>query len=245
VVTGRLKAQRLGLGSQGQLGLRLSRPARAGGLAGREGWLGSDPSRAGFLSSVGRTCRFIFSSSRPGGFCSSLLLTDRLGPGVGVHEIKCGGAGSGAKERRACVHVGAEARVRVWAPEGHSGKCLNGLAATLTRRRDRVAGVDAHGKAVAQARLGWGAASMEAGTAGSHGQGAHARARVLASQGRGVAVPCAGLRHPGPAARRGGGKATAVAGEDRGATGSCTKMAQRPEGEGWSYGWLRRVPRRR
>jgi hypothetical protein len=35
--------------------------------------------------------------------------------------------------------------------------------------------------------------------------GAHACARVLASQGRGLAVLCAGHRYPGPAARRGGG----------------------------------------
>jgi hypothetical protein len=48
--------------------------------------------------------------------------------------------------------------------------------------------------------------------AGSRGTGAHARARVLASQGRGVAVPCAGHRHPGHAARRSGGGATAAAG---------------------------------
>jgi hypothetical protein len=34
-VMGRLEAHRLGLGSQGQLGLRLSRPARANGLATR------------------------------------------------------------------------------------------------------------------------------------------------------------------------------------------------------------------
>jgi hypothetical protein len=63
------------------------------------------------------------------------------------------------------VRVGAEACVRVWAPEGRSGKCLNDLAATRTRRRGRVAVANAHGEAVARAWLGWGAASEEAGTA--------------------------------------------------------------------------------
>jgi hypothetical protein len=102
------------------------------------------------------------------------------------------------------VRVGAEARVRVWVPEGCSGKCLNGMAATRTRRRGRVAGVDARGEAMAQARLGCGRVSRH---------GSHARARVLATQGRGVAVPCARHWHPGLAAQRGGGKAQAVAGE--------------------------------
>jgi hypothetical protein len=49
------------------------------------------------------------------------------------------------------------------------------------------------------------------GRARPRGAGAHARARGLASQGHGVAVSCAGHRHPGPAARRGGGGATAAA----------------------------------
>jgi hypothetical protein len=117
-------------------------------------------------------------------------------------------SGSGAADGRVRVRVSAGARVRVWAPEGRSGKCLNSMAATRTRRRGRVAGLDAHGEAVA--RLG--VAGKEAGTAGSRGKGAHARARVLATQGRGVAVPCARHRHPGLAARRGGGRASAAAG---------------------------------
>jgi hypothetical protein len=41
-------------------------------------------------------------------------------------------------------------------------------------------------------------------TARVHGVGVHTRARVLASQGRSAAIPCAGHQHPGPAARRGG-----------------------------------------
>jgi hypothetical protein len=84
-----------------------------------------------------------------------------------------------------------------------------------------------------RARRGRGAGMARLGVVGSRGTGAHARARVLASQGRGVAVPCAGHRHPGPAARRGGDEATAVAGEDCGASGSCTRRtARRPEGTG-------------
>jgi hypothetical protein len=48
-----------------------------------------------------------------------------------------------------------------------------------------------------------------------------------------VAVPCARHRHPGLAARRGGGKVTAAAGCGSGVSGSCTKRtARRPEGKG-------------
>jgi hypothetical protein len=63
-----------------------------------------------------------------------------------------------------------------------------------------------------------------------HGSGAHARARGLASQGRGVAVPCAGHRYPGPAARRGGDRATAVAGRRRRVGAPAQKWHQGPEG---------------
>jgi hypothetical protein len=52
------------------------------------------------------------------------------------------------------VRVGAVARVRVRTPEGCSGKSLNGLATTRMRRRGHVAGVDAHGEAVARAWRG-------------------------------------------------------------------------------------------
>jgi hypothetical protein len=62
------------------------------------------------------------------------------------------------------------------------------------------------------------AARRGKGRARPRGAGAHARARGLASQGRGVAVPCAGHRNPGPAARRGG------CGSLGGATGSCTRQ---------------------
>jgi hypothetical protein len=74
------------------------------------------------------------------------------------------------------------------------------------------------------------------GVVGSRGMGAHARARVLASQGRGVAVPCAGHRHPGPAARRGSGRATAVAGETAARWGPAQKTARLPEGKWGSLG---------
>jgi hypothetical protein len=97
------------------------------------------------------------------------------------------------------------------------------MAATRTRRRGRVAGVDVHGEDVVQAKLGLRQRACVA--------GARARARVLVFQSRGVAVPCAGLRHPGPAARRGGGT---VAGEDSGASGSCTKNGTEAEGKGRS-----------
>jgi hypothetical protein len=62
------------------------------------------------------------------------------------------------------------------------------------------------------------------------GAGAHARARVLASQGRGVAVPCAGHRHPRPATQRGGRGGTVAAVSASGTKGPCTKAARQPDG---------------
>jgi hypothetical protein len=59
-----------------------------------------------------------------------------------------------------------------------------------------------------------------------YGVGAHARARGLAAQGRGVAVPCAGHWHPERAARRGGGRA-----RKRRVGLLQEKTARRPEGK--------------
>jgi hypothetical protein len=103
--------------------------------------------------------------------------------------------------------------VCVWqAPRACSRECPRGHGRDVnaTSRSHRV--VTAHGKAVVGVvvrhnvgvQLGLTAARRGWGTARPRGAGAHARAQVLASQGRSVAVPCAGLRHPGPAARRGG-----------------------------------------
>jgi hypothetical protein len=64
-------------------------------------------------------------------------------------------------------------------PEGVRGSASK---AWLRRERDVVA---AHGKAVAVAWRG-------GGVAGPRGAGVHARAGVLACQGRAVAMPCAG-----------------------------------------------------
>jgi hypothetical protein len=83
-----------------------------------------------------------------------------------------------------------------------------------------------------RARRGRGAGMARLGVVGSRRSGAHARTRVLASQGRGVAVPCTGHRHTGPAARRGGGRATAVAGEMAARRAPAQKTARRPEGKG-------------
>jgi hypothetical protein len=107
------------------------------------------------------------------------------------------------------------------APKGCSEKGLKGLAATRTRRRGLIAGWTRtarpwrrHGEdGRVRARSGRAETRRGGDTAWPRGAGVHARARVLASQGRGVAVPCAGHRHPGPAARRGGGEATVVAGK--------------------------------
>jgi hypothetical protein len=123
----------------------------------------------------------------------------------------------------------------VRAPGGCSGESPKGLAATRTQRRGHVAGSTrtarpwhGHGEA-GHARM--------ARQVGSRGMGAHARARVLASQGRGVALPCAGHRHPRPAARRGGREATAATGITAARWVLHEKTARRPEGNGRSYGW--------
>jgi hypothetical protein len=98
------------------------RPARLDSLAGR---LLSSSRGLGLLPSPPR-----------GPAASALpLRADRAVPRGGLGRIRCGEAGSGAAEGRACVHVSAVARVRVRTPEGCSGKSLNGLAATRTRRR--------------------------------------------------------------------------------------------------------------
>jgi hypothetical protein len=127
-------------------------------------------------------------------------------------------------------------------PGGVRGNARGGLAATQTRCRGHGAWSPRtarpwRGRGVATAvaaRGGWqGKARAKAtgsGTARARGKGAHARTRVLASQGRGVAVPCAGHRHPGTAARCGGERAMAVAGSTSGAAGPCTRTAPRPEG---------------
>jgi hypothetical protein len=121
---------------------------------------------------------------------------------------------------RGCVRTGAR-EVLGEKPKGF-GRDAN---ATLQPRR-RVA---THGKAVAGAWRGWG-------VAGPRGVGGHARARVLASQGRGVAMPCAGHRHPGPVTRRGGGRQRRLWARRGGATGSCTKGGT---AVGWGEGVLR------
>jgi hypothetical protein len=92
---------------------------------------------------------------------------------------------------------------------------------------------------VATAIAAWGAWQGKArakatgsGTARDHGAGARARARVLVFQSRGVAVPCAGHQHPGPAARRGGEGRRRLWGHGGGAAGPCTRTPPRPEREG-------------
>jgi hypothetical protein len=63
----------------------------------------------------------------------------------------------------------------VRAPGGCSGKCPSDLAATRTRRRGRVAGVIAHGVAVAWVWRGWAKARQQHGSGSSWGC-AHTRA---------------------------------------------------------------------
>jgi hypothetical protein len=76
-----------------------------------------------------------------------------------------------------------------------------GRDANATSRSRRGGGRARRGRGAGVARLG----PRQQHGLGSAG-GVHARARCLAAQDRGAAVPCAGHRHPGPAARRGGGK---------------------------------------
>jgi hypothetical protein len=228
---GRLEAHRLGLGSWCQLGLRLSRPARADGLDGREARLGLTPPRAGgllFLLLLLLGWPFVFSPSRPGVFWPPPPLTGRshLSASAGSSASRLG---SGVADERACVRecAGESAR-RVL------GSMPQGMAATRTRRRGRVAGVSMHGEA--GSRQGGSTARARAG-------GAHARARCLAAQDRGVAVPCAGHRHSGPAARRRRRRATAFAGVSSGATGSCKKSGTAAGGERGSLRLLQRAHR--
>jgi hypothetical protein len=96
-------------------------------------------------------------------------------------------------------------------------------------------GVGAHGEA--GPRHGSSTARARAG-------GAHARARVLVFQSRGVAVPCAEHRRPGPAARRGGEGATAVAGQRAARRAPARKKRHGGRREGKSYGLLLGVHRR-
>jgi hypothetical protein len=182
------------------------------------GWLGlTGRSMVGFPLSLSVNTGPGASASRfprqAGPVCRSLT-----GSGVAARS----GAARANMAPCACV-LGC---VRVWTPEGCSGKGPKGLAATRTRRCGHVAGSPRTARP-------WRGHGEAGGTAGSRGTGAHARARVLASQSHGVAVPCARYRHPGPAARRNGGEATAAAGEDGGASGSCTRSGAEA---GWGEG---------
>jgi hypothetical protein len=100
---GRLEAHRLGLGSQGQLGLRLSRPAQAKGLSSRVGRLGSGPSRVGFIlgrvdpwaaAAGGLLLHASWAASAPPPLADVLVPHDSLG-GIwcGVVWIQCRGQG--------------------------------------------------------------------------------------------------------------------------------------------------------
>jgi hypothetical protein len=179
------------------------------------------------LGRSGLARRFVFSSSRVG-LSSLLLFPDRMGPVVGLRGIRCGEPGCGAADEGVCACERRSARAGVDArralgemPQRH------GRDANATSRSRRGGG---------RARRGCGAGKAEA-RLGS----VHARARVLVSQGRGVAVPCAGRRHPGPAARRGGGEATAVAGK-RAARRAPARKDGTAAGGGWGptagYGLL-------
>jgi hypothetical protein len=208
-VMGRLEAHRFGLGSQGQLGLRLSRPARANGLATRERMARLDPSAdrllllpglgpPSFLLPLWLGCPFTFSSSRAGGVVL-LLLTDRAGPGVSARgiryvaaQIRCGG--------RVCACAwGARRRVQCERLRGARGN-----APETWPRRERDVAVASRG---GRARRGPGRrAAARLGCARTRaGPGIPGPRRGRAVRG----APAAWVR--GPTRRRG---ATAVAGEE-------------------------------
>jgi hypothetical protein len=133
---------------------------------------------------------------------------------------------------------------------GRRGACASESTRRVLGKRPQRLGRDANAtsrprRGGERARRGRGAGMAGLGVIGPCSTGAHARARVLASQGCGVAVPCAGHRHPGPAARRGGGRATAVAGVQRRRVELLHKKDGTAAGRvGRSYGLLPRVHRR-
>jgi hypothetical protein len=197
---GRLKA-RLGLARLAASARPAAQQAGSGsGLARLVVWLGSGPPRVGFF--LGRDDPWAAvgwldaSSSPPRGsgcllFFSSLTGWAQLSASAGSDVA----SPDAARQMRVCVRVSAEARVRVWTPEGRSGKCLNGMAATRTRRRGRIAGVDMHGEVVVQARLrqGW--------VRCTHARESwFPRAAAWPCRARGTGIP--GPRHNAAAVRR-------------------------------------------
>jgi hypothetical protein len=167
---------------------------------------------AGWACFISRIEPAPFSSSLAGLPLRLLLLADRTAPRVSLGGIQCGRAWiRGAVGGRACGASGTCEQVHARC----SGKIPKGPAATRKRRRGgawspRTArpwrgrglamAVAARGAWQGKAR----AKAMGSGMARVRGAGARARARVLVFQSRGMDVPCAGHRHPGPAARRGG-----------------------------------------
>jgi hypothetical protein len=208
---GRLEAQLRSARLAVQLGLRLSRPAWAGA-----GWVHHGLARLGsyagrLSSSMGWTFFLLLlaglppSPSPPRGPAASVsVFADRVAPLVGLYGIRCGGSESGAVKECVCVLV---------APRACAGVSARRVLGRMPQRhgRDAIA-MSRSRRGGGRARRGRGAGVARVDAAWSCGVGAHARARSLAAQGRGVAVPCAGHRHPGPAARHGGGRAMAVAG---------------------------------
>jgi hypothetical protein len=130
--------------------------------------------------------RFTFSSSRAGGVVF-FLLTDRAGPGVSVRGIRCGGPDPVQRCRCVCACVWRPRARAVRAPGGCSGECPSDMAATRTRRRGRVAGVIAHGVAVAWVWRGWAKAMAAAWLGPVLGVRTHARGAWLP---RTAARPC-------------------------------------------------------
>jgi hypothetical protein len=165
------------------------------------------------------------------------LHADRAAPRGGLGEIWRGGWIRCSRRGYVCAC-------------GRRGACASESTQRVLGKRPQRLGRDANAtsrprRGGERARRGRGAGMAGLGVIGPCGTGAHARARVLASQGRGVAVPCAGHRHPGPAARRGGGRATAVAGVQRWRVGLLHKKDGTAAGRvGRSYGLLPRVHRR-
>jgi hypothetical protein len=255
---GRLKADRLGLGSQGQLGLRLSRPARAVGWLGVLGRLGLQSITGGSswpllvlgpwrqaafylrLLVLARLGCFVAFSSRLGllllagwwRLSSSLHWQD--GPRWRSRRDQVRRAGSGAADVRARA-CGRRGRVRGRTSRWCSGKSPKGSAATRTRCRG--AGVWSprtarpwRGRGVATV-VGRGAGKAKRGSRQKGGSTARARGKGAHARTRVLVFQGRGVAVP-PASRARG--TTRRRGRRRlrglggGAAGPCTRTALRP-----------------
>jgi hypothetical protein len=168
------------------------------GLAGRAGWLGVDPSQAGYSPpppprGLGSPHRLLFLAARRLLFISFTLTgRSRVSASTGSSAAGFGSCAAGGCTR---VRVGDVSACGGERPEGVRGK-----ASTTWPRRERDVAAASRGwtrTARPWRRQGWGAARRKAGTAVWSVRGVRARGMV---------------------------KATTAAGCEGGASGSCTRQ---------------------